>query len=130
MSMTITPTTDDRLGQLIVYPGDDGWDAARAAWNLVADQRPEAVAFPESTADVVAIVEYARTRGLRVAPQGTGHNATAIASLDRTVLVKTSRMRDVVIDPSTRTARIGAGALWEDVVTAAHEHGLAALAPP
>jgi FAD/FMN-containing dehydrogenase len=128
MSITISPTTEDRLGGLLVYPGDDGWDAARAAWNLVADQRPEAVAFPETTADVVAIVEYAGTRGLRVAPQGTGHNATAIASLDRAVLVKTSRMREVVIDPSTRTARIGAGALWEDVVTAAHEHGLAALA--
>jgi hypothetical protein len=127
VSMTISPPTDDRVGRLLVYPGDDGWDAARAAWNLVADQRPDAVAFPETAADVVAIVEHVRKRGLRVAPQGTGHNATAIASLDRTVLVKTSRMRQVVVEPSTRTARIGAGALWEDVVTAAHEHGLAAL---
>jgi hypothetical protein len=127
MSMTIAPLTDDRVGRLLVYSGDDGWDAARAAWNLVADQRPAAVAFPETADDVVAIVEHARERGLRVAPQGTGHNATAIASLDRTVLVKTSRMREVVVDPSVRTARIGAGAVWEDVVTAAHEHGLAAL---
>jgi hypothetical protein len=127
MSLTITPPMDDRVGHLLIHPDDDGWDEARAAWNLVADQRPAAVAFPETAADVVAIVEYARARGLRVAPQGTGHNATAIASLDRTVLVKTSRMREVVVDPSTRTAHVGAGALWEDVVTAAHEHGLAAL---
>jgi hypothetical protein len=127
MSVTATSPTGERVGRLLVYPGDDGWDAARAAWNLVADQRPVAVAFPETADDVVAIVEHARTRGLRVAPQGTGHNATAIASLDRTVLVRTSRMRDVVVDPTTRTARIGAGALWEDVVTASHEHGLAAL---
>jgi hypothetical protein len=127
MSMTLTPPTDDRVRRLLVYPIDDGWDAARAAWNLVADQRPVAVAFPETAEDVVAVVEHARTRGLRVAPQGTGHNATAIASLDHTVLVRTSRMREVVVDPLTRTARIGAGVLWEDVVVAAHEHGLAAL---
>jgi hypothetical protein len=128
MSLTITPPIDDRVDRLFVHPGDDGWDAARAAWNLVADQHPAAVAFPETADDVVAIVGYARARGLRLAPQGTGHNATAISSLERTVLVKTSRMREVLIDPSTRTARIGAGALWEEVVTAAHEHGLAALA--
>ena len=127
MSITIAPSIDDHVGRLLVHPGDDGWDAARAAWNLAVDQHPAAVAFPETADDVVAIVDFARTRGLRVAPQGTGHNAAAIASLDRTVLVKTSRMRQVLVDPSTRTARIGAGALWEDVVTAAHGHGLAAL---
>jgi hypothetical protein len=127
MSMTVTPPIDDRVGRLLVHPGDDGWDAARVAWNLAVDQRPAAVAFPQTTEDVVAIVEYARPRGLRVAPQGTGHNAAAIASLDRAVLVRTSRMREVVVDPSARTAWIGAGALWEDVATAAHEHGLAAL---
>jgi hypothetical protein len=127
MSMTITPPIDDRVGRLLVHPGDHGWDAARAAWNLAVDQRPVAVAFPETSDDVVAIVEYARTRGLRVAPQGTGHNAAAIRSLDRTVLVKTSRMRQVVVEPSARTAWVGAGVLWEEVATAAHEHGLAAL---
>lgn len=104
MSLTITSPIDDRVGRLLTYPGDDGWDEARAAGNLVADQRPAAVAFPETPDDVVAIVDHARARGLRVAPQGTGHNATAFASLDRTVLVKTSRMREVAIDPSTRTA--------------------------
>jgi hypothetical protein len=127
MSVTIVSPIDDPVRRLLVYPGDDGWDEARAAWNLVADQRPAAVAFPETADDVVAIVDHARTVGLRVAPQGTGHNATAIASLERTVLVKTSRMREVIVDPSTRTAHIGAGAMWVDVVTGAHEHGLAAL---
>ena len=127
MSLTIAPPIDDHVGRLLVHPGDDGWDPARAAWNLAVDQRPAAVAFPETPEEVVAVVDYARTRGLRVAPQGTGHNASAIRSLERTVLVKTSRMRQVVVDPSARTARIGAGALWEDVATAAHEYGLAAL---
>ncbi|MEA2282775.1 MAG: hypothetical protein QOK21_3382, partial [Solirubrobacteraceae bacterium] len=62
----------------IVAPGDDGWDAARSAWNLAADQRPALVAIPHTVADVQAIVAYAAGNGLRIAMQGTGHNAGAI----------------------------------------------------
>jgi UDP-N-acetylenolpyruvoylglucosamine reductase len=112
----------------IVAPGDESWDEARQAWNLAVDQRPAAVALPESAADVVAIVTFARESGLRVAPQGTGHGAAALGELEDTILVKTSRMRGVTIDPDERTARVEAGAIWIDVVQAAADHGLAALA--
>jgi FAD/FMN-containing dehydrogenase len=112
---------------LIVRPGDENWDAARHAWNLVADQHPYAVALPESAEDVVHAVRYARENGLRVAAQGTGHGAAPIASLRDTLLVKTSAMTEVEIDPVARRARVGAGAIWIDAVEAAAEHGLAAL---
>ena len=61
----------------VVLPGDDGWDAARQAWNLAVDQRPAAVVLAETAEDVVAAVDFAREHGLRIAPQGTGHNASA-----------------------------------------------------
>ncbi len=114
-------------GQIVV-PGDERWDEARQAWNLAADQRPVAVAIPENAQDVAEIVSYARECGLQVAPQGTGHNATALGSLEHTILLKTHRIREVSIDPEARTARVGAGVLWIEVVEAAAEHGLAALA--
>ncbi|HSO02140.1 MAG TPA: FAD-binding oxidoreductase [Gaiellaceae bacterium] len=118
----------DLLDGDAVGPGDDGWDEARLAWNLSVDQRPAAVALPESAADVAAIVTFAREHGLRVAPQGTGHGAAALGSLDGTILLKTERMRGVTIDPETLTARAEAGTIWIEVVEAAAEHGLAALA--
>jgi hypothetical protein len=117
-----------RMEGTAVAPGDATWDEARAAWNLAVDQRPALVAIPASAADVVAIVDFARERGLRVAPQGTGHNAAAIASLERTVLVKTSALRSVEIDAPARRARVGAGVLWAEVTGPASEHGLAPLA--
>jgi UDP-N-acetylenolpyruvoylglucosamine reductase len=117
-----------RLLGHVAVPGDDDWDEARQAWNLAVDQRPAAVALPETAEDVVAIVEFARANGLRVAPQGTGHNASPLGALDDTVLVKTSRMRGVWIDPEARIARVEAGVIWIEVVNAAAEHGLAALA--
>ena len=120
----------EQLMGTVTVPGDAGWDSARQAWNLAVDQRPAAVAEPETVADVVAIVNFARERGLRVAAQGTGHAASALAeaSLHDTILVKTHRMRVVEIDPDSRRAQAQAGALWSDVVGPASEHGLAALA--
>jgi FAD/FMN-containing dehydrogenase len=118
----------DRLEGEIVLPGDGGWDAARQAWNLSVDQRPVAVVVPESAEDVAAVVELARAHGLRLAAQGTGHSAGPLGPLERTILVKTARMRGVEIDAEANRARVQAGVLWGEVVPAAAAHGLAALA--
>lgn len=112
-----------------VTPEDSHWDEARLAWNLAVDERPAAVAIPETLDDIVEVVNYARENGYRVAGQSTGHNAhTLAAELERTVLVKTHRMRRVQIDPAARVARVEAGTLWADVTHPAAEHGLAPLA--
>src|SRR5438874_9022431 len=83
----------ERLTGDYVTPDDVNWDEARLAWNLAVDQRPAAVAIPETVADIVEVVRYARANGLRVAGQSTGHNAHPLAEgLDHTILVKTHRM--------------------------------------
>jgi hypothetical protein len=118
----------DRLAGGIVLAGDEGWDSARQSWNLAADQRPAAVALPESAEDVLAVVEFARAHGLSVAPQGTGHGALPLGPLDETILLSTASMRGVQIDPVARCARVQAGERWGKVATATAEHGLAGLA--
>jgi hypothetical protein len=112
----------------IVTPEHPSFDEARRAWNLTVDQQPAAVVYPESAQDVVAAVGFARERGLRIAPQGTGHHAGVLGSLEDTILLKTERMRGVQIDPTRRLARVQAGAVWLEVVEAASQHGLATLA--
>ena len=111
---------------VLCFPGDAGYDEARLAWNLAVDQRPAAVALPETVDDVVAAVDYARTVGLRVSVQGTGHGARHDL-LDGTLLINTARMTGVEIDAIARVATVAAGTIWIDVVDAAVEHGLTAL---
>src|SRR4051812_19836005 len=128
-----TATTVDALRERLdgdfVTPEDPTWDEARLAWNLAVDQRPAAVALPESVEDIAEVVRYARSNGMRVAGQSTGHNAHPLAEgLEQTVLVKTNRMRAVQIDPAARVSRVEPGALWMDVTNPAGEHGLAPLA--
>jgi FAD binding domain/Berberine and berberine like len=114
-------------GGAVALPSDDGYDAARQAFNLAVDQRPAAVVYPCNAQEVAAVVGFARSRGLRVAPQSTGHNAGPLGGLERTILLKTSGMHAVTIDAERRIARAEAGVLWEDVVDAASAHGLYAL---
>jgi FAD/FMN-containing dehydrogenase len=116
-----------QIGGAVVVPGEDAWDTARQAWNLAVDQQPTFVALPTSAEDVQAIVNFARAHGLRIAMQGTGHNAAPMGPLDGTILVKTSEMRGVTIDEAHCVARVEAGALWIDVTAPASEAGLAAL---
>ena len=114
-------------GQML-SAADDGWDVARQAWNLAVDQRPELVALPSNVEEVAATIGFARQNGLRVAVQGTGHNAAPLGELDGTVLMRMGRFGEIEIDADSRRARVGAGVLWGDVTPGVSEHGLAALA--
>jgi FAD/FMN-containing dehydrogenase len=129
---TAAPRTTQTLkaaiaGQVFVR-GEAGYDQGRRAWNLAMDQRPAVVVEAGSAADVAQAVRYARAHGMRIAPQGTGHGAEPLEPLDSAMLLRTTHMRRVRIDPATRTARAEADAVWQDVTVPAAEHGLAALA--
>jgi FAD/FMN-containing dehydrogenase len=110
----------------VILPEHPGYDDARRAWNLAVDQRPAGVVEARSADDVLAAVAHARAHGLQVAAQSTGHLAAALPDLDRALLVRTC-IGGVEVDPPARRARVGAGAIWQDVTEAVAPHGLAAL---
>ena len=114
-----------RLRGEVVAPGDDGYDGARQAWNLNAEHRPALVVLAEDASDVRNAVRFAQTSGLGVGVLATGHGTGQ--PCNGGLLINTSRMRGVRVDPSARVARVEAGAIWEDVVEAAATHGLVGL---
>src|SRR5215217_109170 len=73
--------------------------------------------------DVVTAVRFAGEHGMPIAVQAAGHGARLPA--DGALLVDTSALREIEVDPTTRLARIGAGARLLDVLLAAERHGLA-----
>ena len=111
----------------VVGPDDADWTSARAAWNLAVDQHPALVVLAAGPQDVAATLGFASERGLRVAPQGTGHGAASLGALDDTILLRTAQLSRVEVDATARTAWVGAGAVWDDLVRPAAEHGLAGL---
>jgi FAD/FMN-containing dehydrogenase len=117
----------EHLDGSIVLAGDPGWEQARQAYNLTVDQQPAAIAFPANEDDVQAIVRYAAAKGLRVAPQRTGHNAAPIVSLEDAILLKTDLLDGVEIDVPAMTVRVGSGVKWESVVPRVSDLGFAVL---
>jgi FAD/FMN-containing dehydrogenase len=105
--------------------GEDGYDAERAGFNLAVDHHPELIVGATGPDDVVAAVNHASARGLAVAVLTTGHGPSV--SADGQVLINTRRMNDVQVDPAARTARVGGGVRWEQVLPQTGPHGLAPL---
>src|SRR5918993_2615114 len=106
-------------------PGEEGYDEARKAWNLNAHQHPALVVMAAGAADVIPAVRLARDEGLGVGVMATGHGF--VSPCDEGVLINTSRMKGVRVDPETQTARVEPGALWTDVIPEAQVFGLAGL---
>ncbi len=121
--------TDQGVGSpaSFIHPGDQGYDAARAAWNLAVDQRPACVCIATEVAHVQAAVTYARVNGLRISAQTTGHLSQTLTSLEDTLLLRLALHDEVEVDPYERVARIKAGALWGDVVEAVSQYPLAVM---
>lgn len=79
----------------------------------------------DAPADVQAAVSTARDYELPFAVQATGHG-THVACTGG-LLLKTTNMASVLVDPDRRIARAGPGVRWKDVITAAAGCGLAPL---
>jgi hypothetical protein len=106
-------------------PDDDGFAAEIASSYATVVHRPLAVLGVRDRDDVAAAVRFAAERTLPVAVQATGHGA--VAPVDGGLLLSTRRMRELVVDPGSRTVRVGAGVVWTEVIAAAARFGLAPL---
>jgi FAD/FMN-containing dehydrogenase len=113
------------LGGTLIRRGDADYDQARRVWNGMIDRSPAAIFRCNSTADVVAAVNFAREEGLMLAVRGGGHNAAGLALVDDGLVIDLSGMRGIKVDTDKRIAYVQGGALWRDLDAATHPHGLA-----
>ena len=108
-----------------LIPGDEGYDEARALWNVWFDKRPAVVARCGTTQDVLSGVRFARESGLPLAVRSGGHSLAGLSSCDDGIMLDLSPMRDVVVDAPGRFAQVRSGATWADFDAATQAHGLA-----
>jgi FAD/FMN-containing dehydrogenase len=109
----------------VLLPGDVGYDEERAVFNVNHELVPAVIVVAEGVADVQAAVGFAAGQHRPVLVKTTGHQM--VGNAHGAVVVATRRMNEVVIDVVGRTARVGAGVVWSDVVAEAAKVGLAPL---
>lgn len=117
-------TLPSHVSALVALPGEPGYERC-TPWNVAVPVQPAAVVFATSPHHIAEAVRFAAAHGLRVTVQATGHGAIPIGA--DTLLIHTGAMTDCEIDPVHRTARVSAGARWQQVLDAAAPHGLAPL---
>ena len=130
MSTTVSPLESARtelasFGDRLVGPNDARYDEARTLFNAMIDKRPALIAFCTSAEDVAAAIRFARDRDLTLAVRGGGHNGGGLASVDDGVVIDLSPLKEVSVDPATRTVRVGGGCVWGEVDAATGPHNLA-----
>ena len=106
----------------VLTPDSPGYTTAVLGWNRAQTHRPTVVVVAADAGDVATALRLADAGGLGVGILSTGHGA--VAAVDGLLLV-TSGLTELSVDPARGTARIGAGCTWETVLAAAQEHGLA-----
>lgn len=89
------------------------------------DVRPLAIVRARDTADVQSVVHLARESGVGLAVRGGGHSAAAHGTIDQGLVLDTSGLKEIQVDPEAGTARAGAGLTAGEYVRAVGVHGLA-----
>jgi FAD/FMN-containing dehydrogenases len=86
---------------------------------------PLAVIRAASTEDVQTAVRFAAEHDIAVVPRGAGSSLSGgSTAADGCLVVCLERMRDIQVDPVTRTAVVQPGAFNAEVKAAVAEHGL------
>jgi hypothetical protein len=114
-----------RVSGAVITPEDADYEEARKVYNAMIDRRPRVVVRCTQAGDVAAAVDFARENELGVAVRGGGHSVPGFGTGDDAVVADLSGMRDVSVDPESRTARAQGGATWGIFNDATHAHGLA-----
>jgi FAD/FMN-containing dehydrogenase len=135
--MTATTNARDVIGEAtiaelegtlrgeLIRPADPGYDQARAVWNAAHDRHPAMIIRCAGTADVIRAVEFARSEGLTVAVRGGGHSIAGFSTCDGGVVIDTSPMKGIRVDPASRRAVAQPGLTWGEFDHETQAFGLA-----
>src|ERR1700686_871997 len=93
----------------VLWPGQDGYEAARTLPNAMIDRRPAFIARCTGTADVIACVRFAREHALLVSVRGGGHSVAGKTVCDGGLMIDLSAMKGLRVDPVARTVRAETG---------------------
>jgi FAD/FMN-containing dehydrogenase len=125
---TMTTALDALRGAVagpVLTPGDSAYADEVAGSDLAVVHTPPIVVGASSAEDVAATVRVAAASGLPLAVIGSGH--ADIPVISEGILLALRRLDAVEVDAVGRTATVGVGATWHDVLAQSTPHGLAGL---
>lgn len=114
-----------RVSGRVIAPGDEDYDTARVVMSGAVDARPAAIVRVANADDVARVIAYARESGAELAVRAGGHSAAGHSTVEGGIVIDLRDLRNIEVDPDTRTAWADGGLTAYDVTVATAEHGLA-----
>jgi FAD/FMN-containing dehydrogenase len=122
------PETLAGLEGSVSWRGDRDYEPTRRSmlWNAWTPARlPELIVRAASVQDVAAAVAFARSRELKIAVRGSGHSWCGSPLREGGLLLDLSQLRELSIDPVSRTATVQPGVTSREFTSALAAHELA-----
>ncbi|MFF0342606.1 FAD-binding oxidoreductase [Kribbella sp. NPDC004875] len=110
----------------VLTPEAEGYAEELSGFNLAVTHTPDVVVGLTSEDDAVAVVRAAAESGTPVRVLATGHGIPN--PIQDGIVVTTTRLTGLTVDPEAKIAHIAAGNRWAEVIAAAAPHGLAPIA--
>ena len=111
-------------GDVVTQEGAD-YEDARAAKNLVYNRKPAVVVRAENAADVSRSITFAREHGIPFTVKGGGHSIGGHSVNNGGIVLDMRRMKNIRVDPESRTAWAQPGAVAREFLAAVEPFGLA-----
>src|SRR5215216_3216081 len=112
-----------RMRGELLTPGASTYETARRVHNQRFNQRPALIARCLSAHDVALAIGLAREQGLEIAVRSGGHSLAGHSVSAGGLLIDLSQLRQIMIDPLQRIARVQPGTTNGELVQAAAAHG-------
>ncbi len=109
----------------IILEGDVNYEDSRKVYNAMISKKPAMIAKCVDVADVVAAVNIGRKNTILTAVRGGGHNGGGLGICNEGLVIDLSLLKNVRVDTSNNSVRVGGGNLWGEVDHATHAYGLA-----
>ena len=102
----------------VLIGGSQGYDSARLLFNpLFDDVRPSAVVQATTGADVSRTIAFAQHEGIPLVARSGGHSFGGYSTIGQGIVLDVSRMNQIVVAPSARSVRVGAGVRMIQLLT-------------
>ncbi|WP_138467264.1 FAD-binding oxidoreductase [Poseidonocella sp. HB161398] len=112
-----------RLAGDVQQPGYPGYNDDRMVFMHTYQPYPQLIIHCACETDVIAALDFAKAQKLKVAARSGGHSTAGYSSNDQ-IVVDTSRIDHVLVDPVHRTARVGAGTIFHKLNRVLDHYGL------
>ena len=109
----------------VLAPGDTDYDKARTVFYGGVDKHPAVIIRVADANDVSRVVNLARESGLELAIRSGGHSTAGHSVSEGGIVLDLSNMKELQIDPESRTAWAETGLTAGELTAAAGAHGLA-----